>query len=312
MPRAIQAPLPPWAGALAEKLRRQRTEDGGYAPSAGFPARSDTTAWAGLALQTAGFPQPEASAWLERHQGADGSVWLQEAGPRPEQRPGQRYQLGWVTPIAVMLWSLNGDFAAACRRGSAFLTESHGRQIPTAPEIIGHDGMLRGWSWISATHSWVEPTSQAMLALSGSAPAPEVKKRLDEGRALLLNRQLPEGGWNYGNTRTLGTVLRPTPESTALALAALEATGGAEGLEASRRYLIRETGRDPAPLSIGWAAIALRRQLPPQALLESLRAAAAREPEFAPYPLEWLAVLLLGTASALGQPLPWDPPGSVR
>ena len=79
-------------------------------------------------------------------------------------------------------------------------------------ETTGHDTNLKGWSWRSDTFSWCEPTSMAMMALevAGYGGHP----RLIEAQRLLLDRQIPGGGWNYGNTTVFGQVLNPMPEST--------------------------------------------------------------------------------------------------
>ena len=72
---------------------------------------------------------------------------------------------------------------------------------------------------MSGTHSWVEPTAINVLALRSADQAGHPRCR--EAVKLLLDRQLPEGGWNYGNTTVLGHVLRPQVQPTGLALAAL-------------------------------------------------------------------------------------------
>jgi hypothetical protein len=85
--------------------------------------------------------------------------------------------------------------------------------------MVGHDTRLRGWPWVETTHSWVEPTAINVLALktAGLADSPRVR----EGVQLLLDRMLPDGGWNQGNTVVLGNLLRPHIQPTGLALAAL-------------------------------------------------------------------------------------------
>ena len=85
--------------------------------------------------------------------------------------------------------------------------------------LVGHDTTLQGWPWVVGTHSWVEPTAINVLALRSAGQAGHPRCR--EAVKLLLDRQLPEGGWNYGNTTVLGHVLRPQVQPTGLALAAL-------------------------------------------------------------------------------------------
>ena len=45
--------------------------------------------------------------------------------------------------------------------------------------------------------------------------------RVKEAVRMILNRQLPSGGWNYGNTTVFKRELLPMPEHTGQALCAL-------------------------------------------------------------------------------------------
>ena len=95
----------------------------------------------------------------------------------------------------------------------------------------------------------------AMMALEAAGRGAE--PRLEEGRLLLLDRQIPGGGWNYGNTAVFGQVLRPMPESTGMALNALSHQVPREAVQASLAYL---TGCVPAlrtPWSLAWAIFGL-------------------------------------------------------
>ena len=89
----------------------------------------------------------------------------------------------------------------------------------TDQRYLGHDATLQGWPWVDGTYSWMEPTAINVLALRSADQA--AHSRCREATKMLLDRQLPEGGWNYGNTTVLGHVLRPHIQSTGLALAAL-------------------------------------------------------------------------------------------
>jgi hypothetical protein len=84
---------------------------------------------------------------------------------------------------------------------------------------MGHNGMLVGWPWVSGTHSWVEPTSLALLAMGREGRAGHPRAR--EGVRVLIDRAIPGGGWNVGNTVVFGTRLRPSPGPSGLALLAL-------------------------------------------------------------------------------------------
>jgi hypothetical protein len=83
---------------------------------------------------------------------------------------------------------------------------------------VAHDPSIRGWAWIEDTHSWIDPTVMALLALevTGYREHP----RFEEGIRMIMDRQLRQGGWNYGNTMVYGQELRPFPDTTGLALTA--------------------------------------------------------------------------------------------
>ena len=79
--------------------------------------------------------------------------------------------------------------------------------------------MLVGWPWAEGTHSWVEPTALAVLALKSVGLGDHERTR--EAVRLLHDRLFSDGGCNYGNTVVLGQTLRPHLQPTALALLAL-------------------------------------------------------------------------------------------
>jgi hypothetical protein len=74
---------------------------------------------------------------------------------------------------------------------------------------------------------------------------------------MLLNRQLKNGGWNYGNTAIFGQQLQPMPGPTGLALSALAGGATRESVEKSILYLKREMSRLETPLSFGWGRLGL-------------------------------------------------------
>ena len=117
-------------------------------------------------------------------------------------------------------------------RGTSVSVRSHGcctRPARSSPErtgprpVHGHDTSIVGWPWTSGTHSWVEPTALAVLALRREGLGTHV--RVQEGIRLLRDRAIVTGGWNCGNKSTYGRALRPYPATTGLALLALAQTG---------------------------------------------------------------------------------------
>ena len=128
----------------------------------------------------------------------------------------------------------------------------------TASADFGHNTELVGWAYAEQTHSWVEPTAFAVLALQGRRARPTIRPRA-KGSRVLLDRQLPGGGLNYGNTFVLGQLLRPHVQPTGIALLALAGEADASGrLPKSIAWLRRSIGPETTPLSLGWAVLGLR------------------------------------------------------
>jgi hypothetical protein len=74
---------------------------------------------------------------------------------------------------------------------------------------------------------------------------------------MLLDRQLPHGGWNYGNTLVYGKELHPMPESTGAALTGLAGMVERNTVLPSLEYLQREVSRFQTPISLGWGLLGL-------------------------------------------------------
>jgi hypothetical protein len=186
----------------------------GYAPTQ-TPA-TEPTALAALALIAAGHAKQAAAAldFLVECQGTDGSVGIRKDEPSP----------GWPTSLAVLAWRAADDAARRNKyrsfagRGIDWILAARGTTLPTSPEM-GHNTQLVAWSWADKTHSWIEPTALHVLALKKSGLATHARVR--EGVTLLLDRLLPSGGCNYGNTVVLGQTLRPHVQPTGLAMLAL-------------------------------------------------------------------------------------------
>ena len=79
---------------------------------------------------------------------------------------------------------------------------------PTPP-----DQKFAGWPWAPGSAAWVGPTALAILALEKEwtlRPSPSIRERIDSGR------------WNYGSTRALGYDMPAYPETTGMALLAMQ------------------------------------------------------------------------------------------
>lgn len=263
------APTAPqdWTALLADRLTASTRPDGGWGYGPSRSAAPEPTALAVLALAR----RPETADAVRR-----GLEWLAE-----QQRPDGAVPLSptathvtWPTALAAVAWiragsagTLAGEqdstmrdgdptHAQAARRAIDWLIRSRGQTTRHDRRISDHDPSIVGWSWTPGTQSWVEPTAWAVLALRAAGQGAHVRAR--EGVRLLLDRALPQGGWNYGNTRVLANVLRPFPDNTGLALTALRGQPPGPPIQAAIDYLRRELPGIRAPYSLGWAVIGLR------------------------------------------------------
>ncbi len=236
---------------LIQSLEQRHIGGGGFANHRGGSPRADATCWAVLALKACGGHNDmvhEAQDALAKAQSSDGRVCL---APRHENA-------WWPTPLAVIAWHQCRQYQQQRDRAVRFLLEFDQLRIidnPAATAILGHDPTIKGWPWITGTTPWLEPTAYCLLALRLAGL--EGHTRAQEGRRLIMNRQLPAGGWNYGNTTVYGQELRPTPEATGVALQAVPGLATRQEVAKSIDYLRSELPRLRTPLALAWAVLGL-------------------------------------------------------
>ena len=227
----------------------REVETGGFSAVDMGGVLPDSTAWAALALSAAGVDGNRIASALERlvgFQGPDGRVAFD---PRLSS-------VSWPTSLAILAWLNASDFEEPRQKATDFLLSHSGLHwVNENPEVVGHDTSLRGWPWVSGTHSWIEPTALSVLALH--AAGFKEHERVTEAVDMVLNRQLVSGGWNYGNTTVFGTQLQPIPESTGLALSALEGYVPQKHVERSLEYASKQVVRIRTPLSLSWMLLGL-------------------------------------------------------
>jgi hypothetical protein len=284
---------------IKKRIVTRALADGGFPSKPEGQYRPDATAWAALALNAAGDGKNtvnKACSRLAADQMEDGRVCLSRNHP----------QTFWPTAPAVLAWNGSPAHHESQRKGIEFLLATageHWQKKKNSP--AGHNTALRGWPWIEETHSWVEPTSLVLMALMLNGKGDH--QRAVEAECMLLDRQLIDGGWNYGNTTVFGRHLRPMPESTGLVLNALVNRAERKSVEKSISYLKKETGRLTTPLSFGWSCLGLsswgeRPQIEQDALIRSLK----RREISGAYGTEELSLLLIalmardGFLSSLG------------
>jgi hypothetical protein len=248
-----------WTVSAREELRGLRVGATGWAYRRGATPSVEPSALACLGLLAA---RPEVGAsddravarsgadWLAAIQRPDGSLGLSAEEPAP----------GWTTPYALLLWRGLGIHEAPCRRAADWLLRQKGEAYPRSLDpdhIVGHDTSMIGWPWVAGTHSWIDPTVMAILALgqAGYRDHPRVL----EGVRLIQDRALPAGGWNYGNKSAFGHALRPQPGPTGLALLALAHRRSRSAvIERAIAYLNATLPGVRAPASLAWGLLGLR------------------------------------------------------
>ncbi len=183
-------------------------------------------------------------------QGDDGGVGVREGEPQPQ----------WPTSLAVLAWRASGlqQYEENVRSGVAWMLSMRGKAMPRNEEM-GHDTTLVAWPWAAGTHSWIEPTALAVAAFKSAGRSGHARTR--EAVQMLIDRQLPGGGCNYGNTLCLGQLLRPHVQPTGVALWALAGEHDDHGrITASVRWLARTINAQTTTCSLAWAILGLAAQ----------------------------------------------------
>jgi hypothetical protein len=215
----------------------------------GSSAAAEPTALAALAFSAHGRAQSAASAAnaLAKMQQDNGEVAVRAGEDSP----------GWPTSLAVSALCAIDRVAYRAQIQSAvnWLLTNRGHGIEQS-DNFAHNTQLIGWAYAEQTHSWVEPTSFAVLALKAAGKGDDPATR--EGVAVLIDRQLPGGGLNYGNTFVLGQLIRSHVAPTGIALIALAGENDPSGrIAKSVAWLQRNLGEGTTPISLGWGLIGL-------------------------------------------------------
>ena len=276
---------PRFIPSCLDELRKRELAGGGVSDRPGGRFRPDATAWSILALSAAGkWPDmnERGRSRLSDHQLPDGRVSLSRDHP----------EAYWPTPLAAIAWHGSPRHRESQVLATRFLLSTAGRHFESGPDAaVSHDTSLRGWAWISGTHSMIEPTAQSVIALKVSGHGEHDRTR--EAIRMVLDRQLPHGGWNYGNTLVYGQELYPQPGYTGVALCALAGTVPEKEVSKSLEYLRMKAPGLRTPFSLGWALLGLRawgvRSPDHRAwILDTLK----RQEKYGPYDTSNLSILL--------------------
>lgn len=279
---------------ITAELSRRLVPEGGFGRHPGKPFDVPSTVWAVLALASGEAPPQGPLA-----KSAERLVQLQ----RPDGRlpVDSRFpETHWPTSLLIMIASALPGYQQAGRKAAQCILKlagAHWEKQPDDPN--GHDTSIPGWGWASYSHAWVEPTALAILALRLQGMGNH--ERVKQGIALLLDRQLVTGGWNYGNTTVFGRQLFPTPDSTGHALCALQGLVPEERVSASLAYVWSEVRKIRTPLSLAWDLMALsawRRR--PTESREWIGESLALQSRYGPYETSLLAQLMLAQSASGG------------
>ncbi len=243
-----------------EFLLRTQNPDGGWGYFPGKSSWLEPTAYTMLALHgDSASAEAVGRAWrlIETWQLPDGS-W----------RAGAQVQDGtWVTALAVTLCSVYGKTGPILADGVSRLVATEGAERSTFFQLMTFLGVAAieadtshaAWPWRPGTSSWIEPTAHAVLALKKvqtRLQARRIRDRVRQGEEMVLARRCADGGWNHGSAHTFQIDAPSYPESTALALLALQGRprDARRALDVARDFL--KTSR--SPLARAWLAIALQ------------------------------------------------------
>ena len=249
--------------AALDQLIATQNGDGGWGARAGARSNTEVTALAVAALSAAGRDPADGSVarglgWLASRQRDDGSWPLREDLP----------DTSWATGLAVLALTLSDRHRDAAERGARWFLGHRGlplgwvasilyRVVPSKmPVRLNPD--LRGWSWTAGAFSWVEPTAYGLLVLKKlrrAVHASGVVEQIDEAERLLADRMCEGGGWNYGNSSAFGVAVPPYPDTTALALIALQDRPADPGSRHSLDALAAMLEQVESGLSLGWAIV---------------------------------------------------------
>jgi hypothetical protein len=230
----------------------------GYQPGAALSVEPTVLSCLAIAATDPGRKDPRTADALQFFarslavfQKPDGAVGVGAGIPAGVQQPA------WPTAYAVLLWAAYGRYEAQRARAVEWLLKLKGEAYAHDDgSPVGHDTTLVGWPWVAGTHSWLEPTAMAILALRREGHA--AHDRVAEGLKLMADRAVPTGGWNYGNSSVFGNTLRAQPAPTGLSLLALAGLASENDVvDKASDYLLKSLPHTRAPQSLAWGIMGL-------------------------------------------------------
>jgi hypothetical protein len=242
-----------WKEEAREKVLKMfyRWQGWGYRPS-GSPG-VEPTVLASLALLAANQGKTcteilSAADWLATQQQPHGSISLSE----------DNKDATWPTAYAILLWAALDSHKAAQQKAVQWLLALPSQTFEHSPQDPNrNDTTLIGWPWTVGCYAWIEPTAWAILALRRKGLTEH--KRVIQGIQLIVDRALPSGGWNYGNSIVFDTELLPQPAPTGLALLAFSGLKPKDSMvEKSLRILRDMLPKIRSPQSLCWGSLGVQ------------------------------------------------------
>jgi hypothetical protein len=248
-----------------EFLLKTQNPDGGWGVQSGRQSNTEVTAFALLALgalrnNSLKNPIKRGISWLIQRQKPSGGFPLM----------ANLHEPSWVSPLAVLALNSFKSEPRSVLRGAEWVLRQKGSglglvgslQYWWAPEqaIVKLNPSLKGWSWTAGSFSWVEPTAYALIALKKLKPymsQDQVIARISEGERMIYDRMCVGGGWNYGNSNVLGENLWPYPDTTSLALIALQDHSSEIANQVSLKALEKMLAENHSGLALGWSSVCL-------------------------------------------------------
>lgn len=246
-----------------EFLLKHQNSDGGWSAGRGKVPNAESTAFAAMALSSKASEKTEIRVrqgldWLSRHQNSDGGFRISDATVAGS----------WSTAVVLLCLSVFPEYRPQALAGARWALTQQGRTpgwVSTAIQwLMGQqdvnklDASLTGWPWIAGTFSWVEPTSYFVIALKkmkASLQDTNVDERIREAELMIYDRVCESGGWNYGNSKVYGEALWPYPDTTAIALLALQDHRDGEPVRRSLDALEKMIADVDSGLALSWTII---------------------------------------------------------
>lgn len=247
---------------MLDFLLDAQNPDGGWGTGKNKQSNTEATSIAVLALGTIKDTSLEGNIdrglnWLITRQDSDGSWPLADSSK----------ERSWTTALATLNLAhftshrqkalLGATWLLGQQGSSGFLLSLFYRFAPQKMSVKLNP-LLKGWPWTTGTFSWVEPTAYSLIALKKVKPYlkdKQANERIRQGEMMMYDRMCKGGGWNYGNSEVLGENLWPYPDTTALALIALQDHRDLEVNQLSLKALKKMLTENQSGLTLSWSII---------------------------------------------------------